>query len=568
MSQNEQTIKGAEALLRVFREEGVDVFFGYPGGAVIPIYDSLFDADDIRDILPRHEQGAAHAADGYARVTGKVGVCMATSGPGACNLVTGLATAYMDSIPIVAITGQAKTNLVGTDSFQEADTTGITMPITKHSYLIKDPHEIARFPDIIREAFYLARSGRPGPVLVDIPSDVSGGAVPWAERDIEALDAYEPVPVPDDADIAQAADMIAEAERPVLMIGGGVIASEASMELRQFAEKCSICVVHTLMGKGGFPETHELSLGMPGMHGLVTASYALQHSDLMIVIGARFDDRITGNLERFAPEARVIHIDIDPAELDKVRHAHIGIVADARPALEKLVEAVEPRDKCRWEEHLLNFRDEHPLRYEQGDEAILPQFVVEKLYEVTEGKAIITTEVGQNQMWAAHYYKLDEPRRWCSSGGLGTMGYGHPAALGAQVGRPGELVCDIAGDGSIQMCIQELTTGVINKLPIKIIILNNSYLGMVRQWQDMFFDKRYSGVDLTGNPDFVRVAEAYGAVGMRIADPDQVGPAIEKALEVDDVPVVMDFAVAQEENVFPMIPAGKSYDELMETQPE
>jgi acetolactate synthase-1/2/3 large subunit len=568
MSQNEQTIKGADALLRVFREEGVDVFFGYPGGSVIPIYDSLFDAEDIRDILPRHEQGAAHAADGYARVTGKVGVCMATSGPGACNLVTGLATAYMDSIPMVAITGQVKTHLVGTDGFQEADTTGITSPVTKHSYLIKDPHEVARFPDIIREAFYLAGHGRPGPVLVDIPFDVSLGEVPWAERDIEALDGYEPVPVPDDADIVRAGEMIAESERPVLMIGGGIIASEASAEVRQLAEKCNICVVHTLMGKGAFPESHELSLGMPGMHGTVTASYALQHSDLMIVIGARFDDRITGDLSRFAPDARVIHIDIDPAELDKVRHAHVGIVADARLALEKLLEAVKPRERGDWEDYLLKFREEHPLSYEQGNEAIAPQYVVEQLYEVTEGKAIITTEVGQNQMWAAHYYRLDEPRRWCSSGGLGTMGYGHPAALGAQVGRPDDLVCDIAGDGSIQMCIQELATGVINKLPIKILILNNSYLGMVRQWQDMFFDKRYSGVDLTGNPDFVRVAEAYGAVGMRITKPDEVAPAIEKALEVDDVPVVMDFVVAQEENVFPMIPAGKSYEEIMERAPK
>ncbi len=568
MSKQQEMLKGADALLRVFREEGVDVFFGYPGGSVIPIYDSLFDAEDIRDILPRHEQGAAHAADGYARVTGKVGVCMATSGPGACNLVTGLATAYMDSIPMVAITGQVKSHLVGTDGFQEADTTGITIPVTKHSYLIKDPHEVARFPDIIREAFYLAGHGRPGPVLVDIPFDVSLGEVPWAERDMEGLDAYEPLAVADDADIVRAAEMIAEAERPVLMIGGGVIASEASAEVRQLAEKCNICVVHTLMGKGGFPESHELSLGMPGMHGTVTASYALQHSDLMIVIGARFDDRITGDLERFAPDACVIHIDIDPAELDKVRHAHVGIVADARLALEKLLEAVKPRERGDWEDYLLKFREEHPLSYEQGDEAIVPQYVVQQLYEITEGKAIITTEVGQNQMWAAHYYKLDEPRRWCSSGGLGTMGYGHPAALGAQVGRPDDLVCDIAGDGSIQMCIQELATGVINKLPIKILILNNSYLGMVRQWQDMFFDKRYSGVDLTGNPDFVRVAEAYGAVGMRITKPDEVAPAIEKALEVDDVPVVMDFVVAQEENVFPMIPAGKSYDEIMERAPE
>ncbi|MCD6360974.1 MAG: biosynthetic-type acetolactate synthase large subunit, partial [Armatimonadetes bacterium] len=415
MAQQEM-IPGAQALLRVFKEEGVDVFFGYPGGAVIPIYDALYDAD-IRDILPRHEQGAVHAADGYARVTGKVGVCMATSGPGACNLVTGIATAYMDSIPMVAITGQVKTNLVGTDGFQEADVTGITIPITKHNYLIKEPYEVERLPDIIREAFYLARSGRPGPVLVDLPFDVSAGCVPWVERNIEALDAWEEPPSASDEDIDKAARMLAEAERPVMLIGGGVVASEASAEVYQLAEMCSLSVAYTLMAKGAFPETHELSMGMPGMHGTAYASYALQHCDLMLVVGARFDDRITGDLNRFAPDARVIHIDIDAAEIDKVRQADCGITADAKDALGKLIQEVAPRDPGEWEEHLQQFKREHPLSYEIPDDAVSPQWVVEKLYEITEGKAIITTEVGQNQMWAAHYYPLEEPRRWCTTGG-------------------------------------------------------------------------------------------------------------------------------------------------------
>ncbi len=533
-----EMIPGAQALLRVFEEENVDVFFGYPGGSVIPIYDALYDAENVRGVLPRHEQGAAHAADGYARVTGRVGVCMATSGPGACNLV-------------------------GTDSFQEADVTGITIPITKHNYLIKDPHEIERFPDILREAFYLARSGRPGPVLVDIPFDVSAGPVPWVERNIEALDGFEELAVPDDADIDRAADMIEAAQRPVLLIGGGVVHAGASDEIRALAEKCSLCVVHTLMAKGCFPETHPQSMGMPGMHGMAYGSYAIQHADLLIVIGARFDDRITGDLSRFAPDAKVIHIDIDAAEIDKVREAQVGIAADARIATRELTQAVSARDAGEWEAHLQQFKADHPLCFADEDELMAPQLVVSKLYEITEGRAIVTTEVGQNQMWAAHYYPLLEPRRWCTSGGLGTMGYGHPAAIGAQVGRPGELVVDIAGDGSIQMCIQELATGVIEKLPIKIIILNNSYLGMVRQWQDVFYSKRYSGVDLTGNPDFVRLAEAYGAVGLRCAEREQVVATLEQALAVDDRPVVVDFAVSKEENVFPFIPAGKSYEDIM-----
>jgi acetolactate synthase I/II/III large subunit len=552
-------INGALGILAVFEEENVDVIFGYPGGSVIPIYDKLH-GSKIRNILPRHEQGAAHAADGYSRATGKVGVCMATSGPGALNLVTGLANAYMDSIPMVAITGQVKTNLVGKDSFQEADTTGVTLPITKHNYLVTNPDELV---DICREAFYLARNDRPGPVLIDVPFDISLGDVKWTERDIKRLDCYEePKPV-DDERIRRAAEMLAQAEKPILMIGGGIIASGASEKLFELATKCNLGVVHTMMGKGAFPETHELSMGMPGMHGMAYAALALQNSDLMLVIGARFDDRITGDLERFAPDAKVIHIDIDAAELDKIRPTQLAICADAGAALEKLVPACKPRDKGPWEEQLFAWRKQHPLTYSTPTEGIAPQYIIEQLYDITGGDAIVATEVGQNQMWAAQYYKLDKPRRFLSSGGLGTMGYGFPAAIGAQIGKPDALVVDIAGDGSIQMNQQELTTAVINKLPVKVIILNNSYLGMVRQWQELFFENRLSGVDLTGNPNFVLMAEAHGGVGLRCTEADEVRKTLQQALDVTDKPVFLDFLVSKEENVFPFIPAGKSVDDIM-----
>ena len=561
---NSQMIQGARAMMRVLEEEGVDLLFGYPGGAVIPIFDALYDSP-IRNILPRHEQGAAHAADGYARSTGRVGVCMATSGPGALNLVTGLATAYMDSVPVVAITGQVRRALIGKDSFQEADTTGVTIPITKHNYLVTNPAELA---DICREAFYLARTGRPGPVLIDVPTDVSGGEVPWTERNIEGLDGYEvPVPV-DDEIIRRAAEMIDNAQRPVLMVGGGVIAANACDDLFTLATRCNICVVHTLMGKGAFPETHELSMGMPGMHGMAYASKALHEADLMIVIGARFDDRITSDLARFAPHAKVIHVDVDAAELDKVRPADLGICADAASVLAKLAPACKPRQKGTWEEQLFEWRRTHPLSYPTPDEAIAPQYVVEQLYELTGGSAIVSTEVGQNQMWAAQYYKMDRPRRFLSSGGLGTMGYGLPAAIGAQIGNPDDLVVDIAGDGSIQMNQQEFTTATINKLPVKVVLLNNSYLGMVRQWQELFYSNRLSGVDLTGNPDFVKIVEAHGGVGFQCADADRVRETLERGLEVTDRPVLMDFVVSKEENVFPFIPAGQSLEEIMMEDPE
>ncbi len=562
-----EQMTGADVLLKVLAEEEVEVLFGIPGGVTIPIFDKLYhkiEAVEIRFILTRHEQGAAHAADGYARATGRVGVCTATSGPGALNLVTGLCTAHMDSVPVVAITGQVKTRAIGTDAFQEADTVGTTMPITKHNYLVKDPAELAH---VVREAFYVARSGRPGAVLIDLPADVSAAPGVWTERDMSNLRGYRPSEKGDPQAIAHAAAMISQADKPILYIGGGVIAAGASDLIRELAEKTNTYVVHTLLGKGAFPESHPLSLGMPGMHGVVPACYALRDASLMITIGARFDDRVTGDLSKFAQGAQIIHIDIDPAEHNKVVQPDVAIAGDAREVLAQLVPQVEARQPGKWEEQLQQWREQHPLRYTQPEEGIAPQYVVEQIYEVTGGDALITTEVGQNQMWAAQYYKVEKPRRFLTSGGLGTMGYGFPAAIGAQVGCPDAVVWDIAGDGSIQMNIQELATAVINKLPVKVAILNNSCLGMVRQWQELFYDRRYSGTDLTGNPDFARVAEAYGAVGIKVAEPEEVRPAIEQAMEVDDRPVFIDFAVTKEENVFPMIPAGKSPDDIMFSQP-
>ncbi len=562
-----EEMTGADVLLKVFEEEDVQVIFGIPGGVTIPIFDKLYHkvkAGKIRFILTRHEQGAAHAADGYARATGRVGVCTATSGPGALNLVTGLSTAHMDSVPVVAITGQVKTPAIGTDAFQEADTVGATMPITKHNYLVKDPAELAH---VAREAFYLARTGRPGAVLIDLPADVSAAPGVWTERDMSNMRGYTPPEKGDPQAIVRAAELINQAERPILYVGGGVIAADASDLVKELAEKANIYVVHTLMGKGAMPETHRLSLGMPGMHGVVPACYALRDTDLMITIGARFDDRVTGDLSKFAQGAKIIHIDIDPAEHNKVVRSDVTIAGDAREVLAQLVPQVQTRQPGKWEEQLEQWCEEHPLRYTQPKEGIAPQYVVEQIYEATGGEAIITTEVGQNQMWAAQYYKVDKPRHFISSGGLGTMGYGFPAAIGAQVGCPDAMVWDIAGDGSIQMNIQELATAVINKLPVKVAILNNSYLGMVRQWQELFYDRRYSGTDLTGNPDFARVAEAYGAVGIKVAEPEQVRPAIEQAMEVDDRPTFIDFVVTKEENVFPMIPAGKTPDDLLFEQP-
>jgi len=561
-----RVIKGTQAVLEVLKEQGVEVIFGIPGGVMIPLYDALYDEPALRHILMRHEQAAALAAEGYARRSGKVGVCFATSGPGATNLVTGLANAMMDSIPVVAITGQVRTPSIGRDSFQEADVTGITIPITKNNRLVKRPQDLLY---TLREAFYVARTGRPGPCLVDLPVDVSTAEVAWHNPPANGdygLEGYRPRAAGDPEAVEAAAKLIAESERPILYLGGGVISSGASEEVRRLARKANLYVVNTLLGKGAFPEDDPQSLGMPGMHGTVYASYGINHCDLMVAVGARFDDRVTGDLRTFAPEAKVIHIDIDPAEIGKNREADVGIVGDARRVLEALVELVPERPRGAWEDHLDQYRADHPLTLPAG-EGLCPQHVISEVYALTKGEAVVTTEVGQHQMWAAQFYLCKEPRQFLSSGGLGAMGYGFPAAIGAQVASPGSLVFDIAGDGSIQMNIQELATAVYEKLPIKVAIMNNGYLGMVRQWQELLYERRYSGVRLAGNPDFAKVAQAYGGEGRTITSREGVRPALEWALGITDRPVFLDFHVEPEESVFPMIPAGKSFADLWETHP-
>jgi len=553
-------LTGAQAILECLKKEGVHTIFGYPGGAVLPLYDALYYEKEIKHILVRHEQGAAHAADGFARATGQVGVCVATSGPGATNLVTGIATAYMDSIPIVAITGQVAMPLLGRDSFQEADITGITIPITKHNYLIKDEKDI---PRIFKEAFYIARTGRPGPVLIDIPKDIQFKKLNFKYPEKIDIPSYKPKYEGHPKQIAAAAKAIQASKRPVIYSGGGVISSGASKELTELAIKCNIPVTTTLLGKGGFPETHKLSLGMPGMHGTVYANYSIQECDLLIAIGARFDDRVTGHIEKFAPKAKHIHIDIDPAEIGKNVKIDIPIVGDVKTVLKALIEKVPSKDDhAPWLAQVEEWKNKYPLSYKKTDE-IKPEYVVEQIYEATKGEAIITTEVGQNQMWASQYYRFTKPRTMISSGGLGTMGYGMPAAIGAQVGCPDKIVFDIAGDGSIQMNIQELTTAVNNKLPIKIAVLDNAYLGMVRQWQELLHGKRYSSVDLEANPDLVKIAEAYGAKGIRVTKIEEVRPAIEESLAIKDRPTLIDFKVAREENVFPFVPAGQAINEML-----
>ncbi|ACK42466.1 MULTISPECIES: biosynthetic-type acetolactate synthase large subunit [Dictyoglomus] len=550
----------AEAIIKYMQEEeGIEVIFGYPGGAVIGFYDALHNST-LKHVLVRHEQGAAHAADGYARSTGKVGVCIATSGPGATNLTTGIATAYMDSIPIVAITGQVKTSAIGKDSFQEVDTRGITMPITKHNYLITNPHEALR---IIKEAFYIAKTGRKGPVLVDIPSDVFLSKIEYSVPSKVDLLGYKPNYDPHPLQIKRAAQLIKEAERPIILAGGGVIASEASQELIKFAEKINAPVVTTLMGKGSIPETHELSCGFIGMHGAAYANYAINDSDLIIAIGVRFSDRSTGKVETFAPNAKIIHIDIDPAEIGKNVNPYVPIVADAKRALERLVEVVEPKINAMWWEKIKEWKTKYPLRYRMSNDIIKPQYVIERIYELTKGEAIVVTEVGQNQMWAAQYYKVKRPRQFITSGGLGTMGFGFPAAIGAQIGNRDKIVIDIAGDGSIQMNIQELATAASERLPVKIFILNNSCLGMVRQWQELFYEKRYSCTLLDVAPNFEKLAEVYGAYGRRVEKIEELDEAIEWALNINDSPVIVDIQVNREENVFPMIPAGGSIDKML-----
>ena len=495
---------------RLFEHEGVDVVFGYPGGQILPFYDKLYDSS-IKHILVRHEQGAAHAADGYARATGKPGVCIATSGPGATNLVTGIANAYMDSIPIIALTGQVPTSKIGSDAFQEADITGITLPIVKHSYLARDVNKLA---SIVRSAFHIATTGRPGPVLIDLPNDVSTATAEFEYPPPIALRGYRLPGEIDPSLIYQAAKAIGEAKKPVIYSGGGVISSGASEELRELAERAQIPVTTTLLGKGAFPETHPLSLGMLGMHGTRYANYAISYSDLIIAIGARFDDRITGRLDTFAPHAKVIHIDIDPAEIGKNVRAHYPLNGDVKAVLKELLLRLEVPEAQEWLKQVKAWKAENPLTYTRIDGVIKPQYVIEQIWDLIGGKGIITTEVGQNQMWAAQYYKTLAPRTFISSGGLGTMGFGLPAAIGAQAGCPDKLVFDIAGDGSIQMNSQELATAVAYNLPVKVAILNNGYLGMVRQWQELMWNRRYSQTDLNvGTPDFVKLAEAVRGPG-------------------------------------------------------
>jgi len=555
-------ISGAKALINCLKNEGVDTIFGYPGGVLLPLYDELYDAD-INHILVRHEQCAAHAADGYARATGKVGVCLATSGPGATNLVTGIANAYMDSTPIVAITGQVPTPMIGNDAFQEADITGITLPITKHNYLVRDVEDL---PWVVKEAFYIASTGRPGPVLIDLPKDITTDEFEFIYPKKTHLRGYHPDVGIDDAAVKRAASMILDSECPVIYAGGGVIISDSSSELLKLAETIQAPVTTTLLGIGAFPQSNKLSLRMLGMHGTKYANYAVQESDLLIAIGARFDDRVTGKIDAFAPHAKVIHIDIDPAEIRKNVRVDLPIIGDAKTILQSLnshLQKMQTRSGA-WLGKIDAWKKEHPLSYVQSDEVIKPQYVIQEIHKACPD-AIIVTEVGQNQMWAAQYFQFENPRTFITSGGLGTMGYGFPAAIGAKVGCPDRTVIDIAGDGSFQMVSQELATVATNNIKVIVAILNNSYLGMVRQWQELFFDERYSYTDISQSVDFVKLAEAYNLVGIRAEKPSEVPAAISDALSADRT-VVIDFVVDPTENVFPMVPAGAAINEILDPE--
>jgi len=558
---------GAQIMLKVLKEEGVDTIFGYPGGVVIDIYDELAKSD-IRHILVRQEACAVHAADGYARAGNRVGVCLATSGPGATNTVTGIASAYMDSIPVVIFTGQVPTHLIGNDAFQEVDTVGITRPCTKHNYLVKRTEDLAR---VIKEAFYLAASGRPGPVLIDIPKDVSVNAIDYKAPKKVKLKTYNPTYNPNIKQVNKVVELIKKATNPVILSGGGVILSNASKELTQLAHNTQAPVTSTLMGLGGFPASDPLWLGMIGMHGTYRANMSTGECDLLIGIGVRFDDRVTGRVDAFAPNAKIVHIDIDPTSIRKNIPVTAPVVGDCKVTLTLLNKLLQKEDlgdlkkkRKKWFAQIADWKSTAPLAYKQGDTIIKPQFVVEKLYELTKGDAIITTEVGQNQMWAAQYYHFDKPNRFITSGGLGCMGFGLPAAIGAQLACPDKLVVDVAGDGSIQMNIQEMATAVQCGLPVKVVILNNGYLGMVRQWQQLFYDKRYSETCLDHAPDFVKLAQAYGAVGLRATKPEEVEPILKEGLFSKDT-VIMDFVVEKEECVYPMVPAGAAVTEMLLT---
>jgi acetolactate synthase-1/2/3 large subunit len=557
---------GAQILLECLKREGVEVIFNYPGGAILPVNDELY-RWDFKVLLVRHEQGAVHAADGYARASGKVGVCLVTSGPGATNTVTGLATAFMDSIPLVVITGQVSTPLIGNDAFQEADIVGITRPCTKYNYLVTDVHHLAR---IVREAFYIAASGRPGPVLIDLPKDIASAVTDFKYPQEVRIRGYQPTLDGHTPQIKRALHLLLKAHRPVIYAGGGVIISGADQELTKLAEILNIPVTMTLMGLGGFPGTHPLALGMLGMHGTYCANMAVTDSDLLVAIGARFDDRVTGKIDAFAPHAQKIHIDIDPTSISKNVRVDVPIVGDCKHVLAAMLALLKEekgldehrRSLASWHEQIEQWKNTHRLVYRQN-QVIKPQYVIERIYEMTKGEAIITTEVGQNQMWTAQYYLFDHPRTLLTSGGLGTMGYGFPAAIGAQVAFPERLVIDIAGDGSIQMNIQELATAVQHKLPVKVAILNNGYLGMVRQWQELFYERRYAMTHIGDiSPDFVKLAEAYGALGLRATRPDEVVPVLREALRTP-LPVLMDFVVEPEEGVYPMVPAGEAIDRML-----
>lgn len=559
-------ITGAEILVKALHAEGVDLIYGYPGGVLLGIYDTFFDAD-LLHVLPRHEQGGIHAAEGYARTTGKVGVCFGTSGPGATNLVTGIANAYMDSIPLVVFTGQVSTNLIGGDAFQEADIVGITRPIVKHSYLVKDAKDIA---DTIKEAFYIARTGRPGPVVVDLPKDVVAAKAEFKWSKELKLTGYQPSTKGHPGQVRKMLKLLEGAKRPVILAGGGVISANASEELKKLAEITGAPVVTTFLGLGAFPGTHPQCVGWLGMHGNYASNMAVTETDYIIAVGSRFSDRSTGNLSGFAPNAKIAHIDVDPTSISKNVPVEIPIVGDCKIVLNQALEEIgnfnwekNKKERNAWQEKINQWNKDKPFSYTFSDKVIKPQYVVEQIYNVTQGDAIICTEVGQHQMWTAQFYKFDRPRQFVSSGGLGTMGFGFPAAIGAKMGMPHKEVFDIAGDGSFLMNIQEMTTAVQYRVGVKVAILNNRFLGMVRQWQQIFFNKRYSSTCLDCQPDYVKAAEAFGCVGLRAEKPSEVEAVLRESLKIKNVPVIMDFRVDREENVFPMVPAGAANSEMI-----
>jgi acetolactate synthase-1/2/3 large subunit len=561
-------LNGAQIVIQSLKDEGVEYIFGYPGGAVLHLYDAIFQQDDVKHILVRHEQGATHAADGYARATGKPGVVLVTSGPGATNAVTGIATAYMDSIPMVIISGQVPSPVIGSDAFQEVDMVGITRPCVKHNFLVKD---VTKLAETIKKAFYIATTGRPGPVVVDVPKDITDPRtkVPYKYPKKVAIRSYNPALTGHKGQIKKAVELLLTAEKPIIYSGGGVILSEASKELTEFAHTLGFPITNTLMGLGAFPATDKQFVGMLGMHGTYEANMAMHESDVIIAIGARFDDRVTGKLDEFCPHAQIIHIDVDPASISKTVKVAIPIVGDVKPVLEQMLELIrdskkKPSRKAleSWWNQIDQWRAIKCMEYDRNSALIKPQYVIEQLYEVTKGEAYITSDVGQHQMWAAQYYPFDKPRHWINSGGLGTMGFGLPAAIGVKLAFPDSEVACVTGDGSIQMCIQELSTALQYKAPVKIINLNNSYLGMVRQWQEFNYESRYSHSYMDTIPDFVKLAEAYGHVGMRINKPEEVRPALEEAFALKDRTVFLDILTDRTENVYPMIEAGKGHHDM------